>query len=79
MLATTAMSGWAALAMAIAQEQGVTLDTVTVQGDSGGTDGYLATRSATATKTDTPLRDVPQAVSVVTKEQIEDIGGGSSH
>lgn len=75
MLATTALSGWAGLVMAIAQEQGpVTLDTVTVQGDSGGTDGYLATRSSTATKTDTPLRDVPQAISVVTKEQIKDMG-----
>lgn len=34
--------------------------------------GYLATRSSTATKTDTPLRDVPQSISVVTQEQIKD-------
>jgi len=37
-----------------------------------GVVGYVATRSTTATKTDTPLVDVPQSVSVVTKEQIKD-------
>jgi len=34
--------------------------------------GYQATRSSTATKTDTPLIDVPQSVSVVTQEQMSD-------
>lgn len=34
--------------------------------------GYQATRSSTATKTDTPLIDVPQSVSVITQEQIND-------
>lgn len=38
----------------------------------GGVTGYQATRTSTATKTDTPLIDVPQAISVVTKQQIED-------
>lgn len=38
----------------------------------GKADGYLATDSTTATKTDTPLIDVPQSVSVVTRERIED-------
>lgn len=57
-----------------ANAQAVSLDTINVQGDSGGTVGYLATRTSTATKTDTPLRDVPQAVTVVTKEQIQDTG-----
>lgn len=37
-----------------------------------GVIGYVATRSTTATKTDTPLLDVPQSVSVVTREQIKD-------
>ena len=32
--------------------------------------GYDATRTPTATKTDTPLRNVPQSVSVVTDQQI---------
>lgn len=34
--------------------------------------GYNAKRSTTATKTDTELRDVPQAISVVTQDQIQD-------
>lgn len=34
--------------------------------------GYVAHESATATKTDTPLIEVPQAVSVVTRQQMED-------
>ena len=43
--------------------------TVTAEHES---EGYLAERSRTATKTDTPLLDVPQAVSVVTKDLIHD-------
>jgi catecholate siderophore receptor len=39
-----------------------------------GVDGYLATRSSTATKTDTPLLDTPQAISVVPKELAKDQG-----
>jgi catecholate siderophore receptor len=34
--------------------------------------GYQSKRSSTATKTDTPLIDVPQSVSVVTQEQMSD-------
>src|SRR5438874_430086 len=55
-----------------ASAQALELDTINMQGE--GTDGYLATRTSTATKTDTPLRDVPQSVAVFTKEQIKDIG-----
>src|SRR5690606_1650269 len=36
--------------------------------------GYRATRSATATKTDTPLAETLQAVTVVTRDQIVDQG-----
>jgi catecholate siderophore receptor len=39
---------------------------------TGASEGYVATNSVTATKTDTPLIDVPQSVNVVTREQIED-------
>ncbi|MFC3675592.1 TonB-dependent siderophore receptor [Ferrovibrio xuzhouensis] len=38
----------------------------------GPVEGYRATRSATGTKTDTPLKDVPQAVNVVPRSVIED-------
>jgi catecholate siderophore receptor len=40
--------------------------------DAKGDVGYLATRTTSATKTDTPLRNVPQSISVVTDEQIKD-------
>lgn len=39
---------------------------------TGPVSGYRATRSLTSTKTDTPLRDVPQAVQAVPRELIED-------
>jgi catecholate siderophore receptor len=35
-------------------------------------EGYLARGARTATKTETLLRDVPQSISIVTEEQIED-------
>lgn len=41
---------------------------------SGGVDGYRATRSATATKTDTPLKNVPQSIQVIPKELAKDQG-----
>lgn len=36
----------------------------------GPVDGYVATRSATATKTDTPILEIPQAINVVTADQV---------
>ena len=36
--------------------------------------GYLASQSATATKTDTPILTTPQSISVVTKDQMQDQG-----
>ena len=82
LLATTFLIAVAEMTGAGAQEaqpldanaQAITLDPIDVHGDTGGTVGYLATRTSTATKTDTPLRDVPQSVSVVTRQQISDIG-----
>jgi iron complex outermembrane receptor protein len=38
---------------------------------TGPVTGYLASQSATATKTDTPLLQTPQSISVVTKDQVE--------
>jgi iron complex outermembrane receptor protein len=40
----------------------------------GPVQGYVATRSATGTKTDTPLIETPQSISVVTPEQMRDQG-----
>lgn len=38
---------------------------------TGPVAGYVARRSATATKTDTPITETPQSISVVTAEKIE--------
>jgi catecholate siderophore receptor len=43
-----------------------------VQSGAAGTVGYVATRSTTATRTDTPLINVPQSVTVLTREFIRD-------
>ena len=54
----------------------IRLDPITVEGRSesayGPVDGYLAERSATATKTDTPIRDIPNSIQVVPRQVIED-------
>ena len=39
---------------------------------TGKADGYKADNSVTATKTDTPLLDVPQSISVVTRARLDD-------
>jgi catecholate siderophore receptor len=39
---------------------------------TGEADGYLASNSVTATKTDTPLLDIPQTINVVTRAQLDD-------
>jgi catecholate siderophore receptor len=49
----------------------VVLEPITVTGQEPRPD-YRQTSSGAATRTDTPLRDVPQAVSVVTQERIAD-------
>ncbi|MPT38669.1 MAG: TonB-dependent siderophore receptor, partial [Achromobacter sp.] len=41
---------------------------------TGPVDGYVATRSATGTKTDTPLSETPQAITVIPRGQIVDQG-----
>ena len=54
---------------AVAQEAHATLSEILVTGQSRG---YVAVNSVTATKTDTPLLDVPQSVTVVTRQQLDD-------
>ncbi|PKO24243.1 MAG: TonB-dependent siderophore receptor, partial [Betaproteobacteria bacterium HGW-Betaproteobacteria-8] len=60
-----------------AQEEVLTLKEVEVSAeslsDTQPVKGYNATSSRTATKTDTDLIDVPQAVSVITQELIKDM------
>ena len=40
----------------------------------GPVQGYRATRSASATRTDTSIHETPQSISVVTEDAVEDIG-----
>lgn len=56
----------------------MTLSAVTVTGRTvpagppgDGRDAYVATRSTVGTKTDTPIIELPQSVSVVTQQQLE--------
>lgn len=44
------------------------------QSPYGPGEGYTASRSATGTKTDTPISEIPQSISVVTQEEIRDQG-----
>ncbi|MCS4293500.1 iron complex outermembrane receptor protein [Comamonas sp. BIGb0152] len=54
-----------------------TLAPITVQGDTeaesatGPVKGFVAKRAISATKTDTPLIETPQAISVVTRDQLD--------
>jgi len=91
LLATTFLvAGWDAGVMRVAAQdqpppaaasdanaQAITLDTISVQGDSGRTDGYLAPSTSVATKTNTPLINIPQSITVVTKDFIRDQGFSS--
>lgn len=57
------------------------LPTINVTGEeetaTGPVGGYAAQRSATSTKTDAPLIETPAAISIVTRERIEDQGATS--
>ncbi|MFD2642317.1 TonB-dependent siderophore receptor [Pseudomonas japonica] len=63
----------------LAEEGAVQLDSTSVTGAAvesawGPVDGYVASRSATATKTDTPILEIPQSINVVTAQQVETQG-----
>jgi iron complex outermembrane receptor protein len=44
------------------------------QSPLGPVDGYIATRALTATKSDVPLIETPQSISVITRDEIRDMG-----
>ncbi|HEY0292558.1 MAG TPA: TonB-dependent siderophore receptor [Hansschlegelia sp.] len=50
---------------------------VTGQGQESGTgpvDGYVARVTTTGSKTDTPIKDIPQSISVIGRQQMDDLG-----
>lgn len=44
---------------------------------TGPVKGYVATRTTTGTKTDTPINEVPQSISVITSDEVEARGAQS--
>lgn len=74
-LALIALPGLA-VAQTTAPTDAVNLPPLTVQGivPADETEGYRAPRSSSATKTDTPLIDVPQTVVAMPKQLLEDTG-----
>ncbi|WLH80114.1 TonB-dependent siderophore receptor [Pseudomonas sp. FP2335] len=64
---------------AFAEDNTLELDAISVTTDAyesatGPVNGYRATRSASATKTDTALRDIPQSISVIPATVLKDLG-----
>ncbi|MGM3388251.1 TonB-dependent siderophore receptor [Stutzerimonas stutzeri] len=61
-----------------AQQSPLALDemevTASAERADGPVDGYRATRSASATRTDTPIHETPQSISVVPAQVVQDIG-----
>ena len=68
---SVAISAPYAFAEDVAFDDGASDDSRTII-VTGVSDGYLASNSVTATKTDTPLIDIPQTINVVTREQLDD-------
>lgn len=68
LLAGCAMLGTATLVQATEDTDVGALITVTAIRDAG----YRATETGTATRTDTPLLDVPQSITVLTRDRLDD-------
>lgn len=59
-----------------AQQKPATLPAIRVQADDASL-GYVATEGTSATKTTTPLVEIPQSISVITRERMEALGAAS--
>ncbi|WP_045386909.1 TonB-dependent siderophore receptor [Falsirhodobacter sp. alg1] len=58
-----------------ASAQDIVLDPIFVEAESDSTlvqDGYVATEGRQATKVDTPILNIPQAITTITQDQLED-------
>ncbi|TKT55869.1 TonB-dependent siderophore receptor [Rhizobiaceae bacterium LC148] len=78
LMAGTAAIGLAAAWPAFAQQETV-LEQITIRADAasdatGPVQGYVAKSSTAGSKTGTPLNEIPQAVSVVGKQEMDDRG-----
>jgi iron complex outermembrane receptor protein len=77
------MAGVAILAVSapfasLAQEQPTQLKPIIVEGDketaTGPVDGYVARETTTGSKSDTPINEIPQSISVIGREELDDRG-----
>ncbi len=73
------VAAWAAQAQEAQAQSGSTLAPIVIQGEGeqGGTGpvrGYVAKQTTTGSKTDTPLKEIPQSVSVIGTEEMADRG-----
>lgn len=73
------IAAWSAQAQEAQSQSGTTLAPIVLQGEGeqGGTGpvkGYVAKQTTTGSKTDTPLNEVPQSVSVIGREEMDDRG-----
>ncbi|MBB6306085.1 TonB-dependent siderophore receptor [Xanthobacter tagetidis] len=69
--------GALAAAPGLAQQSDTQLEELTVEGrntqsPTGPVQGYVARNTITGSKTDTPIIEIPQSVSVVTRDQMDD-------
>jgi iron complex outermembrane receptor protein len=61
-----------------ASDQPIQLEPINVEGRGAGVDvGYVARQGSAATKTDTPLLETPQSISVITRTQLDQQGAQS--
>lgn len=77
--------------LAASESEAITLPQVSISGESiqesayGPVEGYVAKRSATATKTDTPVIETPQSISVISRKDMDirdvrdDIGDAAAY
>lgn len=74
-IAIAAVTGLASMPALAQEDDTAVLDDVVIMADQDGegVQGYQARRSASATKTDTPLEEIPQAVSVIPATVLEDL------
>ena len=80
---TVTVSGVAAGGASGLSDGSTTLETISVEGSGetawGPAGGLVAQKSATGTKSDTPLLETPRAINVITKEEVQARGGAQSY
>ncbi|WP_312183240.1 TonB-dependent siderophore receptor [Pantoea sp. CTOTU46764] len=64
-------------AFSVAAEETLTVNADTRESVTSPLQGYVAKESAAGTKTSTPLRNTPQSISVITREQMDDQAAAS--